>query len=288
MRIGHVSLNVFNLERSLEFYHKILGFKVVTKSADKALLATAGEDSSSSYLVELLQVNANNNRDMPSSSTLRKRAGLYHFAILLPERKHLADMLLNLVGNRDKVHFDGFADHLVSESIYIRDPDFNGIELYRDRPASEWNWDGDKVEMATLALNTEDMVREATDKGWKEMPPKTTIGHVHLHIRNISKAQSFYRDVLGLNMTATIPGAAFFAADKYHHHIATNTWLGTDILPAAPQSIGLNHFSILLPSKAEFERLENQMSKYSQQTKLSEKSHFVYDTDGIKIQVEYK
>jgi catechol 2,3-dioxygenase len=197
-------------------------------------------------------------------------------------------MLLNLVGNRDKVHFDGFADHLVSESIYIRDPDFNGIELYRDRPASEWNWDDDKVEMATLALNTEDLVREATDKGWKEMPPKTTIGHIHLHVRNISKAQSFYRDVLGLNMTATIPGAAFFAADKYHHHIATNTWLGTDILPAAPQSIGLNHFSILLPSKTEFERLGNQMSKYSQQTKLSEKSHFVYDTDGIKIQVEYK
>jgi catechol 2,3-dioxygenase len=91
-----------------------------------------------------------------------------------------------------------------------------------------------------------------------------------------------------LNLTATIPSAAFFAADKYHHHIATNTWLGTDILPASPQSIGLNHFSIVLPSKEEFEMLGNQLSKYNQDISFSEKSHFVYDVHGIKIQVEYK
>jgi catechol 2,3-dioxygenase len=218
---------------------------------------------------------------------LGKRAGLYHFAILLPERKYLADMLQNLDANRDRVYFDGFADHLVSESIYIRDPDFNGIEIYRDRPASEWNWDGNKIEMATLPLNTDDLLIEATDKEWKEMPPKTIIGHVHLHVRSIPKAISFYRDILGLNLTATIPSAAFFAAGKYHHHIATNTWLGIDILPASPQSIGLNHFSIVLPSKDEFERLGNQLSKCNQDMNFSDKSYFVHDAHGIKIQVEY-
>jgi catechol 2,3-dioxygenase len=288
MRIGHVSLNVFNLERSLDFYQKILGFKVVAKSGEKAILSAAGEDSPS-YLVELLQAKANPNRDMFDPSASSNRAGLYHFAILLPERKYLADMLLNLGDNRDRVHFDGFADHLVSESIYIRDPDFNGIEIYRDRPVSEWNWNGDQIEMATLPLNTDDLVREATDKGWREMPPKTTIGHVHLHVCDIPKAMSFYRDILGLNLTATIPSAAFFAADSYHHHIATNTWLGIDILPASPQSIGLNHFSIVLPSKEEFERLVKQLSRYNMDmTALSGRSGFTYDIDGIKIQVQHE
>src|SRR5919205_935323 len=114
MRIGHVSLNVSNLERSLDFYQKILGFKVVAKVSDeKALLSAAGEDSPS-YLVELLQARANPNRHMFDPSALGRRAGLYHLAILLPERKYLADMLLNLDDNRDRVRFDGFADHLVS------------------------------------------------------------------------------------------------------------------------------------------------------------------------------
>lgn len=286
MRIGHVSLNVFDLERSLDFYEKILGFKIAAKSGKKALLSASGD--SPPHLVELLQAEANTKRDMYGPSASGKRAGLYHFAILLPERKYLADMLLNLDDNRDRVHFDGFADHLVSESIYIRDPDFNGIEIYSDKPASNWKWNGDQIQMATLPLNTDDLASEATDKGWKEMPPKTTIGHVHLHVRNISKATSFYRDILGLNLTATIPSAAFFAADKYHHHIATNTWLGTDILPALPQGTGLNHFSIVLPSKEEFERLGSQLTKYNQDTSYQGKSYFVQDVDGIKIQVECK
>jgi catechol 2,3-dioxygenase len=285
MRIGHVSLNVSNLERSLDFYQKVLGFKVVAKSWEKAMLSAA--EDSPSYLIELLQAKANPDRDIIDPSALGKRAGLYHFAILLPERKYLADMLLNLNCHRDRLHFDGYADHLVSESIYIRDPDFNGIEIYRDRPASEWNWDGDQIEMATLPLNTNNLLREATNSGWNEMPSKTSIGHVHLHVRNISKAIRFYREILGLNLTATIPSAAFFAADRYHHQIATNTWLGTDILPASPQSIGLNHFSIALPSKDEFERLVNQFSRYDRRvTVLSERSGFTYDTDGIKIQVQ--
>lgn len=285
LRIGHVSLNVSNLGRSVDFYQKILGFKVVTKSDEKATLSAA--EGSQSYLVELLQAKANPDRGMPEPATLGKRAGLYHFAILLSERKYLANMLLNLRNYQDQVHFDGLADHLVSESIYIRDPDFNGIEIYRDRSASEWNWHGNQIEMATLPLNVKDLVRDATDKGWREMPPKTTIGHVHLHVRSISKATSFYRDILGLNLTATIPSAAFFAAGRYHHHIAANTWLGTDILSASPQGIGLNHFSIVLPSREEADWLGNQLSKHNQDLGVSEKSHFVYDMDGIKIQVEY-
>src|SRR5581483_8866648 len=276
MKIGDVSLNVSDLSRSLDFYQNILGFKIIGKpSGEKALLSAAG---ASSYLVELLQVKEN-----PEP----KRAGLYHFAILLPERKYLADMLQNLRENRDQVHFDGLADHLVSEAIYLRDPDFNGVEIYRDRPASEWSWSGSRIEMATLPLDTSDLLRESTDQGWKKMPIKTTIGHVHLHVRNVAKAIKFYNEILGLNLTATIPSAAFFAAGKYHHHIAANTWLGTDISPALSESVGLNHFSIVMPNKEEFQRLADQLSKSGMASTMSERSGFVYDMDGIKIQVQH-
>jgi catechol 2,3-dioxygenase len=291
MKIGNVSLNVTDLQRSLDFYEKILGFKVVSRISDeRALLSVDG--NSSPNLIELLKANANTDNDTfnPLVTATRRRAGLYHFAILLPERKHLADMLQNLRENRDQVYFDGLADHLVSESIYIRDPDFIGIEIYRDRPMAEWNWDGNRIEMATLPLNTKNLLRESTDKGWKGMPSKTTIGHVHLHVRNLSKAMEFYQEILGLNLTATLPGAAFFAAGKYHHHIAVNTWLGTDILPASPQSVGLNHFSIDLTSKEEFQRVEKQLStRYGKGfTDLEETLGFTYDSDGIKIQFRYK
>jgi catechol 2,3-dioxygenase len=289
-KIGYVSLNVSNILRSLDFYKNILGFKVVSRpSRKKAILSV---DGASSHLVELLQVarNANNNNDTFNPlGTTKKRAGLYHFAILLPERKYLADMLQNLRDKRDQVHFDGFADHLVSESVYIRDPDFNGIEIYRDRPMSEWNWDGNRIEMATLPLNTSDLLKESTDKGWKEMPSKTTIGHVHLHVSDLAEALKFYHEILGLNLTATIPSAAFFAAGKYHHHIAANTWLGTNILPASPRGIGLNHFSIELPSKAEYERLVRQLSRYGIGIEdLSERSVFVQDMDGIRVRLQHE
>lgn len=284
MKIGHVSLNVSNLKRSREFYHQILGFKVVSKSGTRALFSASGE--SGSYLVELVQAKADTSRDTLRPSTSHNTSGLYHFAILLPERKHLANMLLNLYANQDAVHFDGFADHLVSESIYIRDPDFNGIEIYRDRPPSEWIWHGNQIAMATLPLNTGELTKESTGRERNEMPPGTTIGHIHLHVRNISESTRFYHDILGLNLTATIPGAAFFAAGRYHHHIATNTWLGTEISPASSNRIGLNHFSIVLPNKTEFERLTNQSSQYGQNVTFSGNSAFVHDPDGIQIQLE--
>jgi catechol 2,3-dioxygenase len=288
MKMGNISLNVTDLQRSLDFYEKILGFKVVTRILDEGALLSV--DGNSSHLIELLKAKANTDKDTFNPLvTASRRAGLYHAAILLPERKHLADVLQNLRDNRDHVYFDGLADHLVSESIYIRDPDFIGIEIYRDRPMTEWNWHRNKIEMATLPLNTKNLLRESTDKGWKGMPSKTTIGHVHLHVQDLAKATNFYHKILGLNLTATIPSASFFAAGKYHHHIAVNTWLGTDILPSSPQSVGLNHFSIDLTSKEEFQRVVKQLSRYGKGfTDLEERSGFTYDSDGIKIQVRYK
>jgi catechol 2,3-dioxygenase len=290
-KIGYVSLNVSDIQSSLEFYQSILGFRLIQKksSADRVYLSS-GEAQSSFPMLELVQTSQTD-----SNLASSRRAGLYHFAILLPERKNLSDVLLYLSEKQDKIHFDGLADHLVSESIYIRDPDFIGIEIYADRPQSEWKWNrknnnnnNNQLQMATLPLNTNDLLREATDKGWTGMPTNTVIGHVHLHVSNLSNAMMFYRDILGLNLTTTYPGAYFFAAGGYHHHIATNTWLGTNILPASRESIGLNHFSIELPNKEEFDRTLKQLQQQNiveSNSEISSKAIFIQDPNGIRIQV---
>jgi catechol 2,3-dioxygenase len=287
-RIGYVSLNVSDIQRSLEFYQSILGFRILGRpSDDRVLLSTAGNPSS--HLVELLQIKDKESR----RPAVIKSAGLYHFAILLPERKYLADMLQNLSDKRDQVHFDGLADHLVSEAIYIRDSDFNGIEIYHDRPYSEWKWsNSNQLQMATLPLNTDDLLKESTEKRWKEMPAKAGIGHVHLYVRNLSKAMKYYNEILGLNLTVTYPGAYFFAAGRYHHHIATNTWLGTNIRAAEPDAIGLNHFGLELPSREAFDEIMKHVSQYDA-VNVKEKSSsqsrsnsiFLQDTDGITIRI---
>lgn len=292
-RIGYVTLNVSDIQRSLDFYQSILGFRKLREpSTNKVMLSSNGISSSSShpYLLELIQVD-----QAESNSVTLKMAGLYHFAILLPERKNLADMLLYLNEKQDKVHFDGLADHLVSESIYIRDPDFIGIEIYSDRPQSVWKWNSksnnsnsSQLQMATLPLNIDDLLKESTDKGWTGMPANTVIGHVHLHVSNLSNAMKFYHDILGLNLTTTYPGAYFFAAGRYHHHIATNTWLGTNILPASSESIGLNHFGIELPNKEELDRTLNQLQRQNiarRNSETSSRAILIEDPNGIRIQV---
>ena len=274
MKIGYVGLNVSDLQKSLDFYQSILGFKIIGKpSGEKALLAA----DSSPYLVELLPVKRN---DAGNDHRVPKRAGLYHFAVLLPERKFLADMLANLNEKRDRVYFEGIADHLVSESIYIRDPDFNGIEIYCDRPRSEWSWEGGRVQMATERLDIQDLLEYKTDHGWKGMPAKTVIGHMHLHVSNLAKTTTFYSEILGLNLTCTFPGAHFFAADKYHHHVAANTWLGEGVPPAAPEKVGLNHFGIALPTQ----ELENARA-HLESSGTAIKESMLQDPDGIKIRL---
>jgi catechol 2,3-dioxygenase len=287
-RIGYVSLNVSDIDRSLDFYEKVLGFKKVDRPSHER--ATLSVDGHPSYLVELLQTKEAA-AGYKTSMIDTRRSGLYHFAILLPERKYVADMLQNLSERRGEVRFDGLADHLVSESIYIRDPDNIGIEIYRDRPSIQWKWDGSSVRMATDRLDTEDLLIETTAPGWKAMPAKTVIGHVHLHVRNLAKAMKFYRDTLGLNFTASYPGAYFFAADKYHHHIATNIWLGTSIQLASSEHVGLNHFGIELPNKMQYEKTAERLKQYKIETLQhvesngKPKSVFLRDMDGITVRL---
>jgi catechol 2,3-dioxygenase len=289
-KIAYVSLNVFDLERSLEFYRSLLGFKVVGRqSGEKVRLSV---DRNGGHLLELWQVGSKQGdlefNFKTSAPVAPKRAGLYHFAILLPNRIFLADILSHLGEQRDRLYFEGMADHLVSESIYLRDPDFIGVEIYRDRPSSEWKWDGSRVQMATERLDAPRLMQDATREGWKEMPAHTAIGHVHLHVSELEKSV-YYSQILGMNLTCEYPGANFFAANKYHHHIATNVWLGKGIAPASPGRVGLNQIGLELPSRQDFERtvfhLNRQNADMEQTNEEGVRSILAHDRDGIPIRL---
>jgi catechol 2,3-dioxygenase len=220
----------------------------------------------------------------------------------LPERKDLASFLRHIQKNLDPQFFEGMADHAVSESIYIHDPDYNGIEIYRDRLASQWKWKGDKVYMVTDPLDVKDLFIQNTDEMWTQLPSNATIGHVHLHVSNPNRSKQFYKNILGLNQTASYPRAYFFAADNYHHHTATNTWMDTNILSAnnSNSKPGLDHYAVRLSNfkEEEIKELKNRFKNigiYVDETINNESdmqqyasSFYIYDPDRIKIQILFE
>ena len=300
VKIDHVHIRVPNLERSLEFYKSILGFKTVRQEENTVFLSSSNNLDSSKYLLALTEI-----KDSTTYYIIQRKpriAGLYHFAILLPERKYLGYFLKHIQKNLGREYYEGMTDHAVSESIYMHDPDFNGIEVYSDRDPKEWKWKDHSVHMVTEPLNVKDLFKDAidVDKKRNELPAKTSIGHVHLHVSNLAKAKKFYNDILELNHTATYPGAYFFAANKYHHHVATNTWLGENISPSYRDDNnnkpGLDHYAIKLHNKNDLSLLKDRLLEYKidvdEKMVENEDNHFfssfyAYDFDGIKIQFLY-
>ena len=306
LKIDHVHLKVSNLENSIHFYQSILGFSVIDTDPKKDTvylgpeLLSGDNDKSSSSILILTQTH-NDKEKIYQPNNLKKEAGLFHFAILLPERKYLASFLQHLQSNLDSQFYEGMADHAVSESIYLHDPDNNGIEVYRDRKPSEWRWiNENKVYMVTEPLDVRSLLDQYGNKKWMGLPIHTSMGHVHLHVSNLVKAKKFYQESLGLYHTATYPGAYFFAADGYHHHIATNTWIGTNLMPNSandPRKSGLDHYAIRLPAEIEVvKRLKNHLmkkgvvidEKLNDAGKHESFSLYVYDQDGIKIQFLFR
>ena len=289
--VAHVKLGVYDIQRSLDFYEQLLGFKTIGRTSDEnAFLSMDGSDYQN-YLIQLSKVDE---ATTDKRERLVKRAGLFHFAILLPNRNYLASIFRHLTENSDKLYFEGAADHLVSESLYLRDPDNNGVEIYRDRNRSEWKRIGQfQVEMSTGRLDLDKLYQEADNVGPWRMPENTVIGHVHLHVSNLSESKKFYSEILGLHHTCTFPGAYFFAANLYHHHVATNTWLGADIQEANSEKLGLDYFTLKLPSKPDFGKLLRQFQSKNIETisdtndNRDSNSVFIHDPDQIKIQISY-
>jgi len=244
--LGRVRLQVSDLARSQLYYEHVLGLRILEKGSGFAVLGAqreGGGEGEDKALVELRELAGA--RPAPR----RGRIGLYHFAILLPDRPSLGRFLAHL---EELGAYAGMSDHFVSEAIYLTDPDGLGIEVYADRPRSTWkNQDGQLV-MMTVPLDVENLVAaaKASKEGtsWRGMPPGTVIGHVHLHVGDLERAAAFYHAGLGLDKTVwNYPGALFLSAGGYHHHLGTNTW-AAGAPPAGADDARLLEWEVVVPT----------------------------------------
>jgi catechol 2,3-dioxygenase len=246
--IGTVRLTVSDLERSRVFYERSLGMLASATSERTLELRTGSEDE-----LPLLELTG----DPAAAPPPRRATGLFHFAVLVPTRADLAHALGRLAYARWPL--DGASDHHVSEALYLSDPDGNGIEIYRDRPRSQWPRDpGGTIEMTTLRLDLDGLLGELGDNGDAVIPPRlplgTGIGHVHLKVAAIPTSEAFYADVLGFEvMQRSYPGALFVAAGGYHHHLGLNTWQSNGREPPPSGSLGLRSFELRLPDQQAYE-----------------------------------
>jgi catechol 2,3-dioxygenase len=242
-KLGHVHLTVTNLERSLAFYQESLGFQLHRREGDTAALG-AGE-------ADLLRLTEN-----PQARRVARTTGLYHFAILMPNRVALAQVLRRIAETQTVVQ--GFADHGVSEAIYLPDPDGNGIEMYRDRPRAEWPYRNGELAMVTDPLDTNGLLRELTDlsEPWAGLPAGTVLGHMHLHVSNLNRAELFYKNIIGFDLMQHFgDSAAFMSAAGYHHHLGLNIWNGVGAPKPPPDATGLRWFVIELPAQADVDAI---------------------------------
>ncbi len=245
---SELHLFVSDLNRSINFYEKIIGFEILHEASDRAVFTTNGKTP----LLTIEQTNFK--RPFPSS-------GLYHFALLVPKRKHLANVLTHLLSTGYPLQ--GASDHAVSEAIYLGDPDGNGIEIYADRPSKQWNWEQDQVVMTTKRLNAEELMKEASGV-FKGLPENTVLGHVHLQVSDLKEAKDFYQKGLGLQIVSQLGHHAVFASyGGYHHHIGLNTWESAGAQPSKEGSVGLKWFSIVFKSELERSKCIEQVKKFS-------------------------
>jgi catechol 2,3-dioxygenase len=271
--MGTVRLTVSDLARSRAFYEEAIGLRASDLQDGTVALGVPGERP----VVEL--------RGDNSASTLDRRAtGLYHLAILLPSRLDLGFALARLANARWPL--DGASDHLVSEALYLSDPDGNGIEIYRDRPREEWLWVDGQLAMSTLPLDLQGVLDEI--EGARAVPPlapsATRIGHVHLQVSDLAEAEEFYSGVLGFEVTVRgYPGALFVSAGGYHHHLGLNTWHSRGAAPPPDGAVGLRSLEIVLPAGGELERLLTQVREAGIEVEHDHGGSLIRDPSGNRI-----
>src|SRR6266480_4790694 len=211
LHIGAIGLKVRDLDRLTNFYRDVLGLPVIDRANDSTALGAGG--------VPFVHLAHRPNAKADDART----AGLYHTAFLMPTRADLARWILHVA--RNKVPLTGASDHSVSEAFYLDDSEGNGIEVYGDRPAESWQWTGNDLKITTDPLDIDDILREVRPTAaYPGAPDGLRIGHVHLRVGDVARAEAFYRDVIGLDVTRRRHGASFMSSGHYHHHIAANVW----------------------------------------------------------------
>ncbi len=235
--VGAVELRVADLDRSITYYQNVIGFEVIERGEDRVSLGVAGET-----LLVLQAVQGA--KPVPDRAT-----GLYHFAVLVPSQADLGYALRRMIRNDVPV---GQGDHLVSEALYLNDPDGNGIEVYRDRPRDTWRWTNGQVQMATDPVDLHGLLQAAEQAGGDDtrLAPGTIMGHVHLKVADIAQARRFFVDTLGFDVVAQMPSALFVSAGGYHHHFGMNIWHSRGGAPASTDAAGLTNYTIIVPTTA--------------------------------------
>lgn len=229
LAIGEVALRVRDLDRVARYYRDAIGLEDVPAPAGQVGLGAGG--------LRLLTLIGAPVASIPDALS----AGLFHTAFLLPARTDLAGWLARAIERN--LPIDGASDHLVSEAIYLADPEGNGIEIYADRPRASWGWTGAGVTMDTRPLDCRGLL--ATVSGpLAVLPAGTRVGHVHLKVGDPIEAEGFWTEALAMEVTSRRPGAVFMAADGYHHHVAANAWMSRGAGPRDPEAAGLMWFSV--------------------------------------------
>jgi catechol 2,3-dioxygenase len=263
-RMGAVELTVADLDRTLDYWQNQIGLRILGREKGRASL---GGDTELVRFVE-----------EPGARPSAGHTGLFHVALLVPDRPSLARWLAHAA--RDRVPLTGLSDHRVSEAIYLQDPDNHGIEIYADRPREQW--EGLVADLlTTLPLDTDDLLGELDDPAaepFDGLPGGTVVGHTHLRVANVDDTVAFYRDLLGFGLMAQLgPQAAFLSAGGYHHHIGANTWESAGSSPAPPGMATLRHAAIAFPDADERDRVAARVADAGQEPKQRDDGVLVRD-----------
>jgi catechol 2,3-dioxygenase len=269
LSIGMVSLNVKNIEKMIEYYTKGVGLEILERTSDTITLGTNKAEVLILQQKESLQ------------SAKSNSAGLYHSAILFQDKAMLAQCVQSVIKQFPE-SFEGTGDHIVSQAFYFHDPEGNGLELYVDRPRTEWQWNDGQIVMGTYYIDPEEFIKESLQT--EKLQLNYRIGHVHLKIGDIPKAKEFYVEALGFDITFEMPTALFISAGGYHHHLGLNTW-ESFAAPPRQESLGLDFFTIYLHNEKELEKFREHLTKKNIKFKDREKEILLLDPWNNKITI---
>jgi catechol 2,3-dioxygenase len=272
LHVGAVALKVHDLDRIAAFYRDVLGLAVLDRGKVGAILGAGGVP-----LVHLAH-------DADAKPDDTREAGLYHTAFLMPTRADLARWILHVA--RNKTPLTGASDHAVSEAFYLDDPEGNGVEVYSDRPAESWQWTANDLKMTTDPLDVDDILREVPPTAtFDGAPDGLRIGHVHLRVGDVARAEQFYRDALGLDVTRRRHGASFLSSGRYHHHIAGNVWHSAGANARDQKRAGLSWLALEASDPDAFDRVERRLAEAGAKAAPVDGGIEVADPWGTRVRI---